>query len=129
MAASRATSAEISDVIALAGRLWAAGEQGDDERFLELDVQFHARILELSGNAMFGRLAAMTGQVLISSAQSTGSDPTGPRMSPSNCMSMSLPPFSAETATRPMRSCVHCWPLRSTRSVPSRAKKDRHIAI
>ncbi|MER7797941.1 FCD domain-containing protein [Microbacterium sp. NPDC096154] len=66
LAASRASSEEISELIALSGQLWAAGEQNDHERFLALDVEFHARILGLSGNAMFSRLSGLIGQVLVS---------------------------------------------------------------
>lgn len=66
LAAVRATSQQVSELIALSGQLWAAGEQGDHDRFLELDVQFHARILELSGNAMFSRLDGLIGQMLVS---------------------------------------------------------------
>lgn len=66
LAATRATAKDVSALIALSGELWAAGEQGDDDRFLELDVQFHALILRLSGNAMFSRLDGLIGQVLVS---------------------------------------------------------------
>lgn len=66
LAATHATSEQVSGLIALSGQLWAAGEQGDHERFLELDVQFHSMVLELSGNAMFSRLDQLVGQVLIS---------------------------------------------------------------
>lgn len=66
LAAMRATSDQVSDLIALSGQLWAAGEQGDDDRFLELDVRFHALVLALSGNAMFSRLDQLIGQVLVS---------------------------------------------------------------
>ncbi|GMM97530.1 FadR/GntR family transcriptional regulator [Microbacterium sp. UBA1612] len=66
LAAQRATSAEISDLIALAGKLWAAGEEGDGEAFLALDVQFHARVLLLSRNAMFARLDSLIAQILVS---------------------------------------------------------------
>ncbi len=66
LAATRASSEQVSELIALSAQLWAAGEQGDDARFLELDVEFHARILELSGNAMFSRLDGLIGQALVS---------------------------------------------------------------
>lgn len=66
LAATHATSQQVSELIALSGELWAAGEQGDDERFLSLDILFHARILELSGNPMFSRLDQLVGQVLVS---------------------------------------------------------------
>jgi len=66
LAASRATSEQVSDLIALSGRLWAAGERGDDAAFLELDVEFHAHILELSGNPMFSRMGGLISQALVS---------------------------------------------------------------
>jgi len=66
LASHRATAGEIAELIALAGRLWAAGEEGSAEAFLDLDVQFHARILELSRNTMFARLDGMIGQILVS---------------------------------------------------------------
>lgn len=69
LAATRATSEQVSELIALSAQLWAAGEQGDDARFLELDVEFHARILDLSGNAMFSRLDGLIGQALVSRAE------------------------------------------------------------
>src|SRR5690606_14788696 len=63
LAALRATSQQISELITLSGQLWAAGEQNDQELFLDLDVRFHALILALSGNALFTRLEASVGQV------------------------------------------------------------------
>lgn len=66
LAATRASSEQVSELIALSGQLWAAGEQNDHDRFLALDVQFHARILDLSGNAMFSRLDGLVGQLLVS---------------------------------------------------------------
>src|SRR6478609_8973711 len=41
LAATRATAQEAADLVATAGRMWAASEEGDREAFLELDVQFH----------------------------------------------------------------------------------------
>lgn len=66
LAATRASAQQVSELMALSGQLWAAGEQGDHEAFLELDVQFHARVLELSDNAMFSRLDGLIGQLLVS---------------------------------------------------------------
>lgn len=66
LAARRATSAEVGELMALAGQLWAAGEEGDGPRFLDLDVEFHSRILQLSGNAMFARLDGLIAQILVS---------------------------------------------------------------
>ena len=66
LAAQRASSAEVSELVALAAKLWAAGEEGDGEKFLSLDVEFHSRILRLSGNAMFARLEGVIAQILVS---------------------------------------------------------------
>jgi DNA-binding FadR family transcriptional regulator len=65
LAASRATLTQASDLVGLAGRLWAAGRGGDSELFLELDVQFHALVLDMSGNQMFSRLNDLVSEVLI----------------------------------------------------------------
>ncbi|GAA2226780.1 FCD domain-containing protein [Herbiconiux moechotypicola] len=66
LAATRASSAEVSDLIGLAGQLWAAGEEGDADRFLALDVKFHAAVLTYSGNPMFSRLDSLIGEILVS---------------------------------------------------------------
>jgi DNA-binding FadR family transcriptional regulator len=65
LAASRASLTQASDLVGLAGRLWAAGRGGDSELFLELDVQFHALVLDMSGNQMFARLNDLVSEVLI----------------------------------------------------------------
>lgn len=65
LAASRSALAQASDLMGLAGQLWAAGKGGDQERFLELDIEFHALIMDMSGNEMFSRLNNLVSEVLI----------------------------------------------------------------
>lgn len=69
LAAIRAPLNEASDLVGLAGRLWAAGKQGDSEEFLRLDLQFHQLILKLSGNEMFAQLHHLVEEVLRSRTQ------------------------------------------------------------
>ncbi len=65
LAAGRTALSQASDLMGLAGRLWAAGKGGDQERFLELDIEFHSLIMEMSGNEMFSRLNSLVSEVLI----------------------------------------------------------------
>ena len=65
LAASRAELGQASDLVGLSGRLWAAGRAGDQELFLAIDVQFHALVMEMSGNEMFTRLSNLVSEVLI----------------------------------------------------------------
>lgn len=69
LAAIRAPLNEASDLVGLAGRLWAAGKQGDSQEFLRLDLQFHQLILKLSGNEMFAQLHHLVEEVLRSRTQ------------------------------------------------------------
>lgn len=57
--------ARASDLMGLAGQLWAAGRSGDQDKFLELDIEFHALIMNMSGNEMFSRLNNLVSEVLI----------------------------------------------------------------
>ncbi|SDT12470.1 FadR/GntR family transcriptional regulator [Microterricola viridarii] len=65
LAASRGALGEASDLMGLAGRLWAAGRSGNEREFLTLDVEFHSLILHMSGNEMFARLSNLVSEVLI----------------------------------------------------------------
>lgn len=69
LAAIRAPLNEASELVGLAGRLWAAGKQGDSLEFLRLDLQFHRLILKLSGNEMFAQLHHLVEEVLRSRTQ------------------------------------------------------------
>ena len=64
LAAIRAPLTSASDLMGLAGKLWAAGQAGDAERFLELDITFHRLVLSSSGNEMFGKLNTLVAEVL-----------------------------------------------------------------
>ncbi|WP_245724511.1 FadR/GntR family transcriptional regulator [Micromonospora citrea] len=64
LAAERAGHDEASDLVGLAAKMWAAGKAGDEERFLQLDIEFHRRVLVASGNEMFVRLQDLVAEVL-----------------------------------------------------------------
>ncbi len=69
LAAERASWDAGSDLVALAARLWAAGQRGDQEEFLRLDVDFHSAVLSASGNAMFSQLHNLVAEVLTGRAE------------------------------------------------------------
>ncbi|MGK5518698.1 FadR/GntR family transcriptional regulator [Micromonospora sp. URMC 107] len=64
LAANRVGHDAASDLVGLAAKMWAAGKAGDEERFLQLDIEFHRRILVASGNEMFVRLQDLIAEVL-----------------------------------------------------------------
>lgn len=64
LAAQRAPLNQAGELVGLSGRLWAAGREGDTERFLQLDREFHALVLEMSGNEMFAQLHHLVDEVL-----------------------------------------------------------------
>jgi len=64
LAASRASARTASDLMALAARMWAAGQEGDSPLFLALDIEFHALVLASCGNEMFARLESLVAEVL-----------------------------------------------------------------
>lgn len=64
LAAVRAPAQAASELMGLAGKLWAAGQAGDMDSFLELDIHFHDMILKASGNEMFGKLSSLVAEVL-----------------------------------------------------------------
>jgi DNA-binding FadR family transcriptional regulator len=63
-AARAATAAERSQVVELAATLRRLGEAGELTEFMERDVEFHAILLQASGNEMFGALADVVAAVL-----------------------------------------------------------------
>ena len=69
LAAERASWDAGSDLVHLAARLWSAGQRGDQEEFLRLDVEFHAAVLNASGNAMFAQLHNLVAEVLTGRAE------------------------------------------------------------
>lgn len=64
LAAERCTHEEGSTLVALAARMWAAGKAGRQEAFLELDIEFHRRVLAGSQNEMFRQLHELVAEVL-----------------------------------------------------------------
>lgn len=64
LAAERISWDKGSSLVSHAAKLWAAGQQGDHEEFLRLDVEFHSAVLSASGNAMFSQLHNLVAEVL-----------------------------------------------------------------
>jgi DNA-binding FadR family transcriptional regulator len=64
LAAGRVSWDAGSELVSHAARLWAAGQRGDQEEFLRLDVEFHSAVLKASGNAMFSQLQNLVAEVL-----------------------------------------------------------------
>jgi DNA-binding FadR family transcriptional regulator len=65
LAATRAPLADASELMGLAGKLWAAGQSNDNgETFLALDIEFHGLVLASSGNEMFAKLNTLVAEVL-----------------------------------------------------------------
>jgi DNA-binding FadR family transcriptional regulator len=64
LAAERASWDAGSDLVSQAARLWAAGQRGDRDEFLRLDIEFHAAVLHASGNPMFSQLHNLVAEVL-----------------------------------------------------------------
>ena len=64
LAAERALPLEASELVTLAGQMWAAGQDGRMDDFLRLDVEFHTRVLTASGNEMFEHLHKQVAEVL-----------------------------------------------------------------
>ncbi|MDJ0353812.1 FCD domain-containing protein [Pseudarthrobacter sp. PH31-O2] len=69
LAAERASWDTGSDLVSEAARLWAAGQQGDQDEFLRLDIEFHAAVLRASGNPMFSQLHNLVTEVLTGRTQ------------------------------------------------------------
>ena len=69
LAALRAPLAGASELMGLAGKLWAAGQANDAETFLTLDIQFHRLVLSSSGNEMFAKLNTLVEAVLTGRTQ------------------------------------------------------------
>jgi DNA-binding FadR family transcriptional regulator len=64
LAATRATPQDAAELVGIAGRMWAASEEGDREAFLELDVRFHSLVLKCSANPMFQQLESLVSEIL-----------------------------------------------------------------
>jgi DNA-binding FadR family transcriptional regulator len=64
LAATRASAQQAAELVTIASRMWAASEEDDRERFLELDVQFHSLVLACSRNPMFEQLESLVSEIL-----------------------------------------------------------------
>ena len=69
LAAERASLDQASELVSMAARLWAAGQRGDQDEFLRLDIEFHAAVLNASGNLMFSQLHKLVAEVLAGRTQ------------------------------------------------------------
>ncbi|QBI54849.1 FadR/GntR family transcriptional regulator [Streptomonospora litoralis] len=63
-AARRADADERAALVELNERMADTGRRGDLEAFLRLDIEFHRRILQMSGNGMFAGLTGVVAEVL-----------------------------------------------------------------
>lgn len=70
LASTRAPLKDASALMGLAGRLWAAGEAGDQDAFLKLDIEFHSLVLSSSGNEMFAKLDSLVSEILTGRTKS-----------------------------------------------------------
>ncbi|MEU8076830.1 FCD domain-containing protein [Catellatospora citrea] len=64
LAARRASADDAAELVALAAKLWAAAESGDEPGFLHADIEFHRRVLLHSGNEMFAGLHELVAESL-----------------------------------------------------------------
>ncbi|KRE57246.1 FadR/GntR family transcriptional regulator [Phycicoccus sp. Soil748] len=64
LAAERAQPREASELVALAAQMWEAGQSGEMDLFLALDIDFHRRVLAASRNEMFEHLHQPIAEVL-----------------------------------------------------------------
>jgi DNA-binding FadR family transcriptional regulator len=69
MAAVRASLAQASELVELAGELSDAGREGKVEEFLALDTRFHSMVLEMTGNEMFAKYHHLIAEVLLGRTQ------------------------------------------------------------
>jgi DNA-binding FadR family transcriptional regulator len=79
LAAQRATPEQAARLMELYSQmeLWA----DDNERFSEADLAFHQAILRMSGNELFGSLAALTEAAMLISFRLSDDNPLGQRPS------------------------------------------------
>lgn len=65
LAAERGAPEGRARLVVIADQMVRTGRSGDLEAFLQLDITFHRRILELSGNEMFLGLSQVVSEVLV----------------------------------------------------------------
>lgn len=69
LAAGHRDDEAVSRLIRHGGELWKAGRQGDTEEFLRLDVEFHALVLQASGNPVFTPFVPIVRALLLGRAE------------------------------------------------------------
>lgn len=79
LAARRATSGQAETLRDLYGKMEHSVD--DNERFAEADLAFHQAILRMSGNELFGSLAALTEAAMVISFRLSDDNPAGQRPS------------------------------------------------
>jgi len=77
LAAERASPEQIAELRRLLLEMEAAGDNG--ERFAKPDLAFHQTILRMSGNELFGSLAALIETALVISFRLSDDNPRGQR--------------------------------------------------
>lgn len=65
LAAERGPADERAQLVAVAEQMTLTGQAGELRTFMELDITFHRRILELAGNEMLSGLAEVVTEVLV----------------------------------------------------------------
>ncbi|WP_116244820.1 FadR/GntR family transcriptional regulator [Nocardiopsis sp. FIRDI 009] len=65
LAAVRGAPEERAQLTVVADQMSRTGRAGDLDAFLDLDIAFHRRVLELSGNEMFVGLSQVVAEVLV----------------------------------------------------------------
>ncbi|WP_017585010.1 FadR/GntR family transcriptional regulator [Nocardiopsis ganjiahuensis] len=65
LAAERGPADERAQLVVVAEQMSLTGRAGELRTFMELDITFHRRILELSGNEMLSGLAEVVTEVLV----------------------------------------------------------------
>lgn len=65
LAAARASHEAGSALVVVAARMWTAGKVGDLDSFLDLDIEFHRKVLAASGNELLLKLSDLVTEVLI----------------------------------------------------------------
>ena len=101
LAAERA-SWDAGSEMSQAARLWAAGQRGDRDEFLRLDIEFHAAVLQASGNPMFSQLHNLVAEVL------TGRTEQGPMPPLLGDQALQLHVDVASAIQRSEATAAHC---------------------
>ncbi|MBB1496506.1 FadR family transcriptional regulator [Propioniciclava sp. MC1595] len=78
LAAQHVNEDAVGRLMGLGARLWSAARCGDAEEFLRLDIDFHATVLEASGNPMYRQYAPVVRTLLLGRSEHGLAAPTRP---------------------------------------------------